>query len=422
MTVLFDKVPSLSLTLKGITRPLLASRARFARAGSAATIVAVTGSSGKTTTTQLIGRILSECGTAAAYSGHNTLKAIQKNLLSTARVTSFHVQEVSGGRPGAAAQAASVLKPDVAVVTVVAAEHLKQFRSLDAIAAGKGDLVAAVPADGVAVLNADDQRVAAMRCRTRARVVTYGLSRSADVRCLKVDSEPPEGIRLVVSYAGQPFTIRSHLVGAHWLTSILASVSAGLALGATPQECIQGVAAFRPEFGRCSVHSMPDGPLILHDACKAAAWSIDTFLALVSQWNAVPRTIVFGIISDIARDQGIYYRSVAKKALAVADRVIFVGWPERHLRKMTQELASGRLILFPSTQAARSHLAETCRAGEAIFLKANYSSHLERIVLDWQEPITCWTENCGRKMSCAECNLLRHVPSVGGVARLWRRK
>ena len=412
-------IPPLKLSARSIKAPILAARANYVRSRRAAStsIIAVTGSSGKTTTTELIGRVLSECGNTAAYSGHNTLKAIQKNLLHIRPDRAFHVQEVSGGRPGAAAEIAAVLKPDIAVVTVVAPEHLKQFRSVDAIAAGKAALVASLPAEGLAILNADDVRVSAMRTRTSARVATFGFSNSADLRCMAISNEFPSGMTLHLAYRGETFEVSTQLIGAHWVPSVLAGALTGLMAGITPQACAHAIASYQPKFGRCSLHAIAGGPTFVNDAYKAPAWSMDAFLSLIEGTPAELKTLVLGMVSDNTKDNRQFYRGIVRKALSCSRRVVVVGAPARYVEKMLSPELGNRLSLFQTTLEVRRFLAANSVPGEVIFLKSNRSSHLERILLDWSEPISCWMEHCGRKKGCLECNRLRRSSTESWLAR-----
>ena len=140
------------------------------------THVGVTGSCGKTTTTELIGAVLSSAGACRIGAGRNGLGGVVLNVLSVGYATKFCAQEVSGSSPGRIKPQARLLRPQIGVVTTVGGDHYKTFRSLEATAKEKGRLAESLPRNGVAILNTDDPHVLAMAARTRARVVTYGLS------------------------------------------------------------------------------------------------------------------------------------------------------------------------------------------------------------------------------------------------------
>ena len=152
------------------------------------TFIGVTGSCGKTTTASLVGAVLASRARCCIGAGLNTHLAVLRNVLSVDASTKFCVQEVSGSRPGRIAKHARVLQPSIGIVTTIGGDHYKTYRSLDATAREKGQLVELLPERGTAILNADDPHVLAMATRTSARVITFGRSANADVRATEVSS------------------------------------------------------------------------------------------------------------------------------------------------------------------------------------------------------------------------------------------
>lgn len=400
--------------LEGIKDFLRRERAAFVRrTRTSARYVAVTGSSAKTTTTDMIGQVLAEAGPAVYFSGYNGLKHVAENISSIGRDVRFVVQEVHGGGPGMAREAAAIIRPDVAVVTVVGLEHTNHLSSADAIAAAKSDLVAALPEDGLAILNADDARVRAMAGRTRARTLTFGTSPDADLRCTDMRMEFPSGLSLDVTYEGQSYVVRSKLLGKHWAAAILASTLAGLALGIEPRRCLAAIESYEPQDARCSVHPFHNGAMIVNDAYKAPEWSLDSFFELVSQVDAPFKTIVIGEITDSKLKKGRLFRRIARQAQAISDRTAFVGPAAlRSFEGRDLYTSSEGLVVLPDVKSASDFLVATSRPGEVIFLKSSRSMHLDRIVRHQEASITCWRELCGRKIQCAACDLLR-APTNG---------
>ena len=160
--------------------------------------VGVTGSCGKTTTTRLIGAVLSQVGEVRTDAGRNGPSRVLENILAIGAKTKFCVQELSGSRPDRIRLQVKSLRPQIGVVTTVGSDHYKNFRSLEATAQEKSRLVAFLRQRGTAILNADDPHVLAMRERTRARVLTYGVPRDADIRAEDVRSAWPDRLSLTV--------------------------------------------------------------------------------------------------------------------------------------------------------------------------------------------------------------------------------
>ena len=146
------------------------------------TVIAVTGSQGKSTAVRMTGQMLSERSPGLVVSYNNPVTMVAGAVRRVRPWDRFCVLELSGDAPGKLAKILPLVRPKIGVVTNVSMDHYKNFRGLDATAEEKGTLVAALPADGVAVLNVDDPHVRAMAGRTRARVLTYGLAEDAEVR------------------------------------------------------------------------------------------------------------------------------------------------------------------------------------------------------------------------------------------------
>src|SRR6478735_148960 len=146
------------------------------------TFIGITGSCGKTTTTRLVGAVLGSDAQCSIGAGNNAHQAVIKNVLSVNRSTKFCVQEISGSRPGRISRHFRVLQPSIGIVTTIGSDHYTNYRSLEATAREKGQLVELLAKKDVAILNADDPHVLAMATRASARVITFGRSANADVR------------------------------------------------------------------------------------------------------------------------------------------------------------------------------------------------------------------------------------------------
>jgi UDP-N-acetylmuramoyl-tripeptide--D-alanyl-D-alanine ligase len=371
------------------------------------TFVGVTGSCGKTTTTRLVGAVLGLAGRCRIRAGSNSHQALIRNVLSVNASTKFCVQEVSGSWPGRIAVHCRVLKPQIGIVTTIGTDHYKNFRSLEATASSKRQLVELLPRTGIAILNADDPYVLAMAARTSARVVTFGKSEVADLRATEVSSAWPDRLALTLNYEKHALRVRTKLVGEHWTTSVLAAVTTGLVCGIDLQQCAQAIENFDPPFGRYSVHEKPNGPVYIFDH-KAPHWTIAAGLAFVQAARAPRTTIVFGTISDYPGAGGRRYRRVAREALQVADRVVFVGSHSSHVTRVQPIEAQDRLFAFETSYQASVFLAERTVAGELIFIKGSMAAdHLERIMLSQFRKVVCWRESCGRHLGCHRCRYYR---------------
>jgi UDP-N-acetylmuramyl pentapeptide synthase len=306
------------------------------------------------------------------------------------------------------ARSVRVFRPRIGVVTHIADDHRKSFRTLEATAADKGKLIEALPADGAAILNADDRRVLAMRERTRARVMTYGLSTCADVRGDSISCAWPQRLSLVVVYGAARVHVRTRLLGEHWSYAILAALATGIALGISLEEGARAIEAVDPVEGRMSPVLSADGVLFIQDDWKAPLWTISGSLQFVRSARALRKIVVMGTISDYAGKASRTYPTVARAATEVADRVIFVG-PLAHcaLRARASE-RDDRILSFQTLHELMFFLNEYLVPGDLVLLKGSrHTDHLERLVLARGNAISCWRVGCRRGTHCHDCGL-RH--------------
>jgi UDP-N-acetylmuramoyl-tripeptide--D-alanyl-D-alanine ligase len=372
------------------------------------TFIGVTGSCGKTTSTALIASILSSVGRCQSGIISNEARKVAQSILGIDSSTKFCVQELSATEIETAIK---IFKPQIGVVTTVGSDHYKMFRSLGAVAQVKGHLIECLPKQGTAVLNADDPHIRGMAARTKARVITFGLSPDADIRAIEVSGSWPDFLILGVKVGEEVVRVETRLFGEHWLPSILAAIACGVACGVDLNTCAKAIASVAPTFARYSMHAKHDGPFYVLDTAKAPFWTIAAALAFIKNARAVRKTMVFGTISDYAGSGGSRYRRVAREALEVANRVVFVGPQSSLVDKLRQGELSNRLFTFQTTYQASAFLSRESLSGELIFIKASSTDHLERIMLSQLDQVVCWQERCGIRRPCPNCRRYRRPKS-----------
>ena len=370
-------------------------------------VVGVTGSAGKSTTVGLIGEILAARGQTRVSREKNTPRAVATTILRARRSDKYLVQEVSGHGEGEARRSCRLLRHNVAVVTRVEFDHIKAFGgNREAIAQEKSALVELLPADGIAVLNADDPLVLAMRSRTRARVVTFGNSPDADVRVLGVDfGGLPARLSLTVTAGGSTAHVRTLLVGERWASSVLAAIACGWAMGFDLDDCARAISGFEPRHCRDSVHDIGNGSLVALDWVNAPNWTFPTSIEIVASAKVSRRTMIVGTISDYSGTSRKKYVDVAKAAMAVSDRVIFYGPQSGRVLRLL-EANEGRLWTFENVTQINDFLEATAVPGELIYVKASGIDHLERLLYNRRAAIDCWLDGCRKNFSCDFCKRL----------------
>jgi UDP-N-acetylmuramoyl-tripeptide--D-alanyl-D-alanine ligase len=389
------KSSSLLRALKDRRNTSLA-RLKHSRLGSV-TFIGVTGSCAKTTTCIFTKAILLPGDRWQEGSHQNVADAILRVDLTD----KYHVQELSADAPGKLARSLSLLQPQIGIVTVIGEDHYKHYRGREGVAREKGQLIEALPSTGVAVLNADDPLVLAMASRTMARVLTYGYSPTAEVRATSASSDWPEPLKLVVAHGDESVAITTQFYGEHWATAVLAGIACGVACGRDLKSCATAIEKVTPIAGRYSLHRTPRGVNFVLDSFKAPYWTIASGLNFVKKANAPRKTAIFGAISDYSGTASRVYRRVARGALEVADRVIFVGPHSTYVDKLKKGPDEARLFTFMTSFQACEFLVDSV-ADELIYVK-DTTEHLERLMLAQSDQVVCWRERCGIKGFCPKC-------------------
>jgi len=397
----------------------LAARHRKARWHTL--FIGVTGSAAKTTTKDLIWAALSARSLGHKSPGtHNAAHWVPRTVLEVQPDHDFCVMELGATGPGSLDRPLALVRPKVAVVTNVGGDHRSAFRSLEATAAEKGKLVAAAPANGLAVLNADDPLVLAMGARSRARVITYGLAEGADVRADEIGGAWPDRLAFVACYRGERVRVQTRFCGDHWVHAVLAALATAVGLDMPLRAAADAVSRVEPWSGRLSPMAV-GGVTFIRDECKASLWSVGPALRFLRAARAPRKVAVIGTISDYAGRASSVYAGVAREALESADEVLFVGPQARRTAGARTHRRSAALHAFESLREASAWLEAHLRPGDLVLLKGSQrADHLLRLPLARRERVACWRRECRRIKFCDQCLLLRvpelPLPRLGPLA------
>ena len=373
-------------------------RIAYARRRSCATFIAVTGSSGKTTTAVLISHILSSVAPVREQVLRNVYSFHLGSLKNSLPGDGYFVAEIGSDGPGSLQPMIDLIRPSVGVVTLVALEHKSAFRNIEGVAEEKGRLVEGLPANGLAILNYDDPRVVAMAEHATARTVAFGQTGGeyvvSNVRC-----PAPEKLSLTITNEDNAFEIASRLTGVYQSVVVAAAFACTHQLGVPPGVIVERIASFPAVFGRCSVHRVPNGPLFIVDTTKAPYHSVRLAFDMLAEFSAPRKRIVVGHISDAAGSDRIY-RDAYRAARSVADQVIFLGEHSHRTKATAEEIADGRFVRFEKLEDLADFLKESAIEDEIILLKSSAKMHFERLMLSFFTSVRCWKLVCGRKDSC----------------------
>ena len=375
--------------------------------------IGITGSGGKTTTKDLAFEVLkSKFRVHKSFGSKNDAATIARTMFEIRPGVAYHIQEVGASKPGSLDRGVPLLAPSIAVVTNVRTDHCSAYKDEDEIAHEKGKLVRALGPTGIAILNADDERVLAMSAHVAGAIITYGTGPTADLRADQIVSEWPEGLRFVVHYRGESFAGRTKLHGTHLIHCVLAAIAVGVAAGMTVPEALEAIRDFGTSVGRMSIQHTRRGVTFIRDDWKSPLWSIRYPLDFLGTLPARRKLLVLGTISDYRGSSYPRYRDTVKYALEIVDEVLIVGDHASKAEKIAKALGSQAVRGFYTVEPAARHVLATAASGDVVLIKGpNSAQHLGRIALALDRDVRCWRTKCGRQMFCDDCSLLS-VPAT----------
>ena len=349
---------------------------------SGTTFIGVTGSSGKTSAKDLLSQILPALGpTVATEQSFNNEFGLPVTVSRATRDTKYLVLEMGARGVGHIRYLTGMAPLDTAIVLNVGSAHLGEFGSRQRIAEAKGELIEDLPLSGWAVLNADDDLVAAMAPRTRASVILFGRSHNAQVRAEDVRLDDAGRARFTLATPSGSVPVRLRLVGEHHVDNALAAAAAVMPYGMTPQATADALSqSVQIASGRMEVTERPDGVTVVNDAYNANPESMRAALdALVSMTCAAGRNpvAVLGTMLELGDHSEAAHSEVGAYAAKHGITVIAVGsgpearWiagsaasphlvgDEHEAAELLRTLAvSGDVVLFKSSRdAGLRHLA-----------------------------------------------------------------
>jgi UDP-N-acetylmuramoyl-tripeptide--D-alanyl-D-alanine ligase len=351
------------------------------------TVIGITGSAGKTTTKDLTAQLVESLGpTVAPRESFNNEIGHPLTVLKVTDQTRYLVSELAARGPGHITELCQIAPPRLGAVLCVGLAHAGEFGGVEAIAQAKGELPAALPADGVAVLNADDHRVAAMAQRTAARVVTFGRSAGATVRAERVvlDDQGRPGFLLVTPAGSAPVQLQLH--GEHHVHNALAAAALAGELGMPAAEVAAGLsAAVARSRWRMEVTRLSDGVTVINDAYNASPDSVRAAVAaLVAMASGGRAFAVLGYMAELGDEADQLHEEIgALAAGAGLDGLIVVGDKATPMLAGAKAVGSwqGELLYVPDDAAAVAALRERLVAGDVVLVKASHSVGLESVAL-----------------------------------------
>ena len=358
-------------------------------------VIGITGSAGKTTTKDLTAHVLGATGRRVLRSrkNYNNELGVALSVLQMesggAKPSDFDVAVLEMGMSvfGEIRRHTAVAPPDVSVLTNVAPVHLEFMGSVERIAEGKAHLVEGLKAGGTAVLNADDERVAAMRAKAAhaARVITYGLSESAEVRAVGLESVGVglSRFRLKTPEGEAEVTLPMH--GRHNVLNALAASAVAAHFGVSAEETAAALATAAPSEMRGEVLRFQEGFTVVDDSYNSNPRSLVSMAEALAQGGegVKRRIVVAGEMLELGVESEALHREAGREIAGLGVEAL---WGVRgHARELIEGareagMSADAARFFDSSEEAAEALAAFVRAGDLVLVKGSRGVHTERVV------------------------------------------
>jgi UDP-N-acetylmuramoyl-tripeptide--D-alanyl-D-alanine ligase len=342
-------------------------------------VIGITGSSGKTSTKDMIGQVLSHAAPTHAPAGSlNNELGLPLTLLSAPRDVKFLVAEMGMRGLGHITHLCELAQPTIGVITNVGRAHIGEVGSIEGIAKAKSELVQAIKSSGVVVLNADDERVIAMRELTEATVFTYGFASAADIRAENLQLTAYGSYNFDLVYRGERIPASIPMLGEHNVLNALAAAAVGIAVGMEVTDIARALTTLKQmSKWRMEVHQIPGNVTIINDAYNANPESMTAALETLTAIPATGKTFaILGKMHELGNDSDAIHAQIAKLAIELGvTQVLAVGEAAKAyglLATMGQ-----KSVWLPDFDSACDYIVNEVNSGDILLFKASRAEQFE---------------------------------------------
>lgn len=358
------------------TRAALGLIARINRRAFQHPLIAITGSAGKTTTKNMLASILATGGDVLFTQGnYNNEIGVPLTLLRLEPHHRAAVIEMGAARRGDIAYLCQFAEPNIAILTGALPAHIEGFGSLDAVAETKGEIFQSLPADGVAVINADSPYFALWQTMANCQQWTFGLKPSADFTARDIESDGGSSRFLLVSPIGE-IPVHLPLPGRHSIANALAAAAAAVAAGATLRQVQEGLQRFVGEAGRLSRHQRDDGLIVIDDSYNANPGSVQAAIDVLAKASG-RKFLALGHMAELGVNAERMHIEVAAYA---ASQNLDGLWLVGEFAPVMAARFGDKAKVFADRAALAEYAQQQLAAGDTILVKGSRSAGMEAIV------------------------------------------
>ncbi len=369
----------------------LGDLAAHTRRRSAMRVLALTGSNGKTTTKEMLAAIAEQRWPRRVLKTRgnlNNLVGLPLTLLGW-RGEEVAVLEMGMNRPGEIARLTEIAAPDCGAVLNVAAAHLEGLGDIAGVAAAKGELFAAMPADAVAVVNADDPWVRRAAEGFAGRKLLFGSG--AEVRAEQIVDFGLDGVGLTLHCGGETARLRLRFTGRHNATNAVAAAAMAWAMGIDLGQIAAGLEAARPVAMRMEVHRLHNQVTLINDAYNANPGSMEAALQALASLPG--RSLaVLGEMWELGVERVDAHRRLGERAASLGiDFLVVVGEVAEVVASGAHAsgMRAGSVVVCQSHAEAVAAVRQHWQAGDVVLIKGSRAAHLEKVAAQLEEAGNC---------------------------------
>ncbi|MBW1781204.1 MAG: UDP-N-acetylmuramoyl-tripeptide--D-alanyl-D-alanine ligase [Deltaproteobacteria bacterium] len=378
--------PSQAIISVDDTLKALGDLAAWWRRQHTLTVVAITGSSGKTTTKEMAAMILALGKKTLKNQGNfNNLIGLPLTLLTLNTEYDRAVVEMGMNRPGEISRLTEIAAPDVGVILNVGMAHLEGLSNLEGVAKAKCELVEKMSSEDLMILNGDDEPLMKRASLFSRQKITFGLGEGNDVRATDIRDDGPQGTRFNLEYRGNQWPVHVTVPGVHNLKNALAAAAIALSLDEPPQHIQKGLKRFSGVKGRFQVSALSQGITLVDDTYNANPSSLRAAIQSVRSLVKNGGKIIVGLgeMMELG-DAAIHAHREAGRTVAKGGAYAFYAMGA-HAREMIQSarragMPESRLKIVQTHDEMVKEIRDTMTEGDLIFLKGSRKMELEKVV------------------------------------------
>lgn len=354
-------------------------------------VIGVTGSSGKTSTKDMIGQVLSHAGVTHAPAGSlNNELGLPLTLLSVPIDAKYLVAEMGMRGLGHITHLCNLAQPTIGVVTNIGQAHIGEVGSIEEIAKAKSELVKAIPATGFVVLNADDERVVAMRTLTEATVLTFGFSEKTDVKAENLQLTETGSYNFDLVFGEERIPTSIPILGEHNVANALAATAVGLAVGMKIKDIASALTALEQmSKWRMEVKQLPGNVTMINDAYNANPESMTAALQTLTAIPARGQTFaILGKMHELGEASDVIHVQIANLAVELGvTHVVAVGELAKSYSLAglastdtvadLSESKAPESVWLPDFAKACNYIVKQVNSGDILLFKASRAEHFE---------------------------------------------